>query len=228
VIKTLFLDAGGVLIFPNWTRVSEGLAAHGVRVDPAVLAAAEPHAKLQIDNATTIASSTDSTRTFPYFNLVLEHAGIAQGPATDAALVELRAYHDAHNLWETVPGDVMPALARFRRLGLRLVVVSNANGTVHRCFDRCGLTPCFDVVLDSHVEGVEKPDRRFFDIALERSGAVPETTMHVGDIYHVDVVGARNASIQPMLLDPCDLYGGADCPRVRSLGELAERLESGI
>ena len=35
------------------------------------------------------------------------------------------------------------------------------------------------------------PDPRFFDIALERSGARRETTIHVGDLYHVDVVGAR-------------------------------------
>ena len=226
MIETLFLDAGGVLMFPNWERVSGTLAAHGVRVDPSALAAAEPHAKKQIDNAKTIASSTDSTRVFPYFNLVLEHAGITQDSRTEAALAELREYHAASNLWESVPEDVPPVLARFRRLGLRLVVVSNANGRLHACFDRIGLTQCLDIALDSQVEGVEKPDARLFEIALARSGARPETTMHVGDIYHVDVVGARNAGIQPMLLDPFDLYNDADCPRVRSLGELADQLDS--
>lgn len=225
MIDTLFLDAGGVLMFPNWARVSEALAAHGVTVDPAALAAAEPHAKLQIDNAKTIAASTDSTRVFPYFNLVLEKAGVAQNAATDAALAKLRVYHAEHNLWETVPPDVIPALVRFRDLGLPLIVVSNANGRLHTCFDRVGLTPYLDIALDSQVEGVEKPDRGLFDIALARAGARPDTTMHVGDIYHVDVVGARNASIQPMLLDPFGLYPDADCPRVRSLGELASWLE---
>jgi HAD superfamily hydrolase (TIGR01549 family) len=228
VIKTLFLDAGGVLMFPNWSRVSAALAERGVHVDAATLAAAEPYAKLVLDNAQTIASSTDSTRTFPYLNLVLEKAGVEQNDATDAALAELRAYHADQNLWETVPDDVMPALKRFRGLGLPLVVVSNANGRLHVSFDRIGLTACVDVVLDSQLEGVEKPDPRLFQIALARAGASPETTMHVGDIYHVDVVGARNASIHPMLLDPFDLYGNADCPRVRSLGELADKLESGI
>jgi HAD superfamily hydrolase (TIGR01549 family) len=226
MIQTLFLDAGGVLMFPNWTRVSGALAAHGVRVDPSALAAAEPHAKRQIDNPKTIASTTDSTRVFPYLNLVLEHAGVPQDSRTEAALADLREYHAANNLWEHVPEDVQPALARFRQLGLRLVVVSNANGRLHVCFDRIGLTPCLDIALDSQVEGVEKPDPRLFEIALARAGARPETTMHVGDIYHVDVVGARNAGIQPMLLDPFDLYKDADCPRVRSLGELADRLDS--
>jgi putative hydrolase of the HAD superfamily len=226
-IDTLFLDAGGVLVFPNWTRVSEALAARGVRADPAALGAAEARAKRDMDTASTIGGSTDRQRSWPFFNLVLAHAGIAQNADTDAALAELQVYHSQHNLWEVVPDDVVPALERFRRLGLRLVVISNANGTLHGCFDRVGLTVCLDAALDSHFEGVEKPDRRLFELGLARAGARPDTTMHVGDIYHVDVVGARNASIEPVLLDPLGLYEGADCLRVRSLGELADRLEEG-
>ena len=44
-IETVFLDAGGVLVFPNWMRVSAALAARGQRVDPDALAAAEPRAR---------------------------------------------------------------------------------------------------------------------------------------------------------------------------------------
>jgi FMN phosphatase YigB (HAD superfamily) len=50
--------------------------------------------------------------------------------------------------------------------------------------------------------------------------------MHIGDIYNVDVVGARNASIRPVLLDPHGLYEHADCPRVPTLDALADRLET--
>ena len=39
----------------------------------------------------------------------------------------------------------------------------------------------FDAVFDSFLEKVEKPDPRFFEIALERSGSRKETTVHVGD-----------------------------------------------
>ena len=49
-IDTLFLDAGGVLVFPNWHRVSAALARHGVAADPRALAAAEPHVKRQIEH----------------------------------------------------------------------------------------------------------------------------------------------------------------------------------
>jgi FMN phosphatase YigB (HAD superfamily) len=92
---------------------------------------------------------------------------------------------------------------------------------------RLGMTDRFDHIFDSADEGVEKPDPRFFEIALGRSGARKETTIHVGDLYHVDVVGARSAGLRGVLLDEADLRPDADCPRVRTLGELVKRIESG-
>lgn len=219
-IHTVFLDAGGVLVNPNWSRVSETLGRHGVTVSSAALAAAEPRAKKRLDMGETIQATSDQQRGWAYFDLVLTDAGVSLSDATAAALAELHAYHETFNLWETVPDEVRPSLAALRARGFRLVVVSNANGTLHRAFERLGLTSAFDVIFDSHVEGVEKPDPRFFRIALERSGADAATTIHVGDLYHVDVTGARAAGIAPVLLDVGDLYPDCDCLRVRSLTEL--------
>jgi HAD superfamily hydrolase (TIGR01509 family) len=219
-IQTLFLDAGGVLVNPNWHRVSDALARHGVAVPAAHMAEAEPRAKKRLDTGDTIRATNDQQRGWTYFNLVLTEAGVALSDDTAAALAELHTYHQTYNLWETVPDEVMPALAAFRASGRRLVVLSNANGTLHRAFDRLGLTSSFDVIFDSYQEGVEKPDPRFFHIALERSGAEAATTMHVGDLYHVDVAGARAAGLTPALLDVGGLYPDCDCLRVRSLTEL--------
>lgn len=227
MLETVFLDAGGVLVFPNWTRISDGLAKHGVVVDPAVLARAEAPAKRKLDRGETITVTNDAGRGWMYFNLILDEAGVSTGPATAAALAELHAYHMESNLWELMPSDVIPVLARLRARGLRLTIVSNANGKLRSLFDRLALTVCVDCVLDSNDEGVEKPDPRFFEIALARSGARRETTIHVGDLYHVDVVGARAAGLRGVLLDEAGLYQDADCPRVQSLGELADRIERG-
>jgi HAD superfamily hydrolase (TIGR01509 family) len=224
VIETLFLDAGGVLVVPNWHRVSRELAAQGVRVAPEVLAEAEPRVKHELDVQDLVRHSSDQARGWTYFNLLLERAGVAPSPATDHALEALHAYHAAHNLWELVPDGVVPALERLRAGMRRMVVVSNANGKLGVVMDRLGLSRFFDVMLDSHLEGVEKPDPRLFEIALERAGARPETTLHVGDFYWIDVQGARAAGLSAVLLDSAGLYPDADCPRVRSLGELADRL----
>lgn len=226
-LRTVFLDAGGVLVFPNWERISDALRMRGVKVAPSALAAAEPHAKRHLDRTRTIRATNDEKRGWLYFNLIFERAGVPLTDPVAEALVELHRYHQEWNLWDYMPADVMPSLRALRGLGLQLVVVSNANGTVHKAAERLGLTECVECVLDSHVEGVEKPDPRFFEIALERSGADRKTTIHVGDLYEVDVVGARAAGITPVLLDAADLYADADCTRVQSLGELVRMVGGG-
>lgn len=226
-LETVFLDAGGVIIYPNWWRVAESLGRQGVTVEPAALIAADPRARRELYDLKVIGTTTDATRGWLFFDLVLEHAGIPRTDKTAAALAELHTYHTASNLWEYVPGHVVPALKRLRERGLRLVVVSNANGTLCAHMDRIGLTHRFDCILDSADEGVEKPEPRFFEIALERSGASRDTTIHVGDLYYVDVVGARNAGMRGVLLDEADLRPDADCPRVRSLDELVRLIDRG-
>jgi len=227
LLETVFLDAGGVLVYPNWSRISEALARHGVIVEPDALARAEPHAKRQIDVPQTINATNDAGRGWLYFNLIFEHAGVPLNADVEAALDELHAYHRETNLWEFVPPAVFPALAALRARGLKITIVSNSNGKLRVLFDRLQLSGCVDCLLDSHEEAVEKPDPRFFERALERSGARKETTIHVGDLYHVDVVGARRAGLRGVLLDEAGLYTDVDCPRVRSLGELVERIRRG-
>jgi HAD superfamily hydrolase (TIGR01509 family) len=224
MIETVFLDAGGVLVNPNWDRVADTLVRHGVDVTPAALAAAEPHAKRQLDTGTAVQATRDSARGWLYFNLVLQHAGLALSERTEAALRELAEYHARHNLWESVPAEVPASLDRLRAAGRRLVVVSNANGTLRAHFARLGLAERFDVLVDSCDEGVEKPDPRIFQLALERAGARAETTLHAGDFYYVDVVGARAAGLEAWLVDAAGLYADHDVPRVPSLAALVDRL----
>jgi len=226
-LDALFLDAGGVLVHPSWTRISSTLARHGVAVEAAALARAEPHAKRELDVAHEIRQSTDAARAPRYFDLVLVRAGTTPSAGSDAAFAEIRDYHARENVWEDVPAEVVPALTRLRAAGLRLVVVSNANGRLRAAFDRIGLTPHVDDIIDSVEVGYEKPDPAIFRLALARVGAAPARAMHVGDIYHVDVVGARAAGLRAVLLDAADLYGDHDCPRVPTLTALAALVEAG-
>jgi putative hydrolase of the HAD superfamily len=226
-LETVFLDAGGVLVYPNWSRISEALARHGVQTDPVRLAAAEPLAKRRLDVEKTIDATNDASRGWLYFNLVLEIAGVPRSAATDAALVELHAFHMMNNLWEHVPDGVPRALAALREAGLRLVVVSNANGTLRAAFRRLGLDEYFVEILDSNEVGLEKPDPRLFELALTRSGGSAASTIHVGDLYEVDVVGARAAGIRGVLLDERGLYDDVDCLRVRSLDDLRQHIQRG-
>ena len=219
-IDLLSLDAGGVLVFPNFERISDTFARHGIHVAADALQAADPHARFAVDTAGRVAVTNDADRGSMHFRVMLERAGVPADAPIQPVLDELWSYHSEHNLWEYVPPDVILALERLAASGLPLAIGSNANGIIHRVFERAGLRRYFSVICDSHVEGVEKPDRRFFEILVARAGGRAETTLHVGDLYHVDVVGARSAGLQAMLLDPHDLYRGYDVPRVRSLNAL--------
>jgi putative hydrolase of the HAD superfamily len=223
-IETVFLDAGGVLLFPNWDRVADTLRRHGMQVAPGTLRAVEPAVKFAIDDAAGVASTNDAQRGGTYFDGVLDAAGVPRSRARDTALLELYDYHATRNLWEYVPDDVRPALESLREAGFKLAVVSNANGLVRRVFERNGMAQTFDAICDSCLEGIEKPDPRLFRIALERTNSRAEATLHVGDLFHVDVVGARNAGLQAVLVDPHGLYGAFDVPRVATLQDLVDRL----
>jgi HAD superfamily hydrolase (TIGR01509 family) len=131
----------------------------------------------------------------------------------------------ADRLWCAVLPGVDEALARFRALGLELVVVSNADGSVERSLGNLGLRHHFAHVLDSAVVGFAKPDPRIFREGLARAGAAPERTLHVGDLVHADVTGARGAGLPAALLDPYGDWSGVDCPVFPDLSALAEALE---
>lgn len=225
--ETVFLDAGGVLVFPDWGRVSRILDRHGISAAPADLTAADPRAKRRLDHEAVFQGTADRDRAVVYFRLVLEEAGVAAPPSIEEAILDVCADHGRKNLWEHVPPDVVPALENLRRLRLRLVVVSNSNGTLRAMLEELRLARHLDEIVDSHEEGVEKPNPALFRIALERCGARADRTIHVGDLYSVDVVGARAAGLRAVLLDPLDLYEEQACARVRSLSMLVERLAAG-
>ena len=227
IAECLFLDAGGVLVWPNWWRISTVLGERGVDVSADALAAADPLVRKKLDTPRELSGVADQQRSSRYYEMLLEQAGVALPLAqgTEAALADLRHYHATENLWEYVPDFVRPTLVELRRIGLKLVVVSNANGTLVKAFTRLGLAPLVDVIVDSHEVGFEKPDRRLFDAALAQSGAGRATTIHVGDFYNIDVVGARNAGLRAILVDQAGLYDEVDCPRIASIAELPALLQ---
>jgi putative hydrolase of the HAD superfamily len=99
-------------------------------------------------------------------------------------------------------------------------VVSNADGRVAHILETTGLAPHLDVIVDSQLEGVEKPDPEIFRRALARLAVAPERAAYVGDIYSIDAVGARAAGLRPLVIDTTRTYDGLDCPTIAALEEL--------
>lgn len=222
-IDTVLIDAGGVLVEPNWDTVASVLSRHGVDVDPADLAAANPMLMRELDDAELIKASTDVTRRERWIARLLRHAGTAadiDAGAIDAAADEIEAIHLERGIWESVLDGAPAALDALRAAGLRLSLVSNADPGLRQVLARIGLARRLDHLSISGEIGVEKPDPRIFHDALEALGTRPERAVHVGDLYEVDIVGARGVGLAAVLVDVAGLSADRDVTRIRSLGEL--------
>jgi putative hydrolase of the HAD superfamily len=157
---------------------------------------------------------------------MLARAGADRGRLS--ALVEmLWRDHKRLNLWSLVPAGFKAAMASLRAHGVRVVLVSNSEGMLAELFKQLGIFDAFDLLLDSGKVGVEKPDPRIFQIALERYGVAPDAAIHLGDTYATDVLGARAAGLRTALIDPYDHYAGLheDVPRVPGVVEFARAIE---
>jgi len=126
---------------------------------------------------------------------------LASVPGDHAALAErfMARFWTAEN-WAVYP-DVLAGLERLRARGVRAGVLSNASSDLLALLDSTGILPLCDFTVVSAIEGTKKPDRRIFERALDRAGAPPERTVHVGDMYVEDILGARQVGIRPLLME---------------------------
>ena len=230
-LKTLFLDAGNTIVEMKLGYIASALKREGVKCDLADLRRAEAAARPVVSAALPRLRSTEAIGAFEFYIREM----LLRTPMTPAPGAEkvLRFAHDMVPLLDRIGrvkfwGSVIPgtreALVAFRDRGLRLVVVSNSDGTVEDLLTDVGLREFFDAVVDSHIVGYEKPNPKIFLHALEVVGASAETTLHVGDLYEADVVGARAAGVHALLLDPYNDWSTVDCERAVNLTELLRRL----
>jgi putative hydrolase of the HAD superfamily len=218
----VLFDAGNTLVYLDHGRVAE-IAGEGV--DEGALWRGERVARADADR---LAASGQGhlAQWHRYMAVMLEVAGLPHA-AVDDAVQRLLEEHLRDNLWSRVPASVAPTLKRLQEEGYVLGVISNAEGTVAQLLADAGLEPFFRFIIDSHVVGIEKPDPRIFSLALERAGAEAGRAIFVGDAYTVDVVGARAAGIEPVLLDSFGLYEDVDCHRIEALAEIVDLVERG-
>jgi len=223
-IKAIFFDAGNTLIFIDANVVIPILREYGAEVDEPRFREAEFHARTQlVRRVENGAFGTEDHIWLEYFRNLFLGSGVPPD-RLDPAGNRIRSVHRRHHLWTYVDPGTPPALDRLRAAGYRMAVISNADGRVEGLLEQAGIRDRFEFVLDSEIEGVEKPDPEIFRRACERMGVSPESSLYVGDLYPVDVLGSRKAGLQAVLLDPLDRL---DYPvdRIRDVAALPDYLE---
>ena len=229
----ILFDAGGVLVTPDPVQTAIALAPFGASTDQwrhvrahwAGIAALEGHLLDSGDVATL-----DVPDWTLYRRAFCATVGVADDQL-DRGVVALSAIFSSY-LWTHPIAESVSALARLQRSGVPIGVVSNASGQIEhtlRYRGVCQVGPGMGVpvvcVVDSHVVGVAKPDPRIFDGAVEAIGVAPERIAYVGDSVINDIGGARNAGLQPILMDPHDDRAHLDgIARIASLHDLVTML----
>ena len=216
MIRAVFFDAGNTLLRMNYAVIAAELARHGVGATPGAVQRAEWRARVRLDDEVLARPapgvSTESGSTAGrYVRYLLEALGVTDEAVVNALAEWRRTYNPPVGLWNTPDPHAGPALRLARERGLRAAVISNSNGSARSILETLGLSPYLDFVLDSFEVGVEKPDPRIFGLAIARAGVDPSQAVYVGDLYTVDVRGARAVGMDAILLDPGGDWGPRDC-----------------
>jgi putative hydrolase of the HAD superfamily len=226
VIEIVFLDAGDTILhpYPSFPELFAKVVnehGHAVSVVDArtVQSRLAPHlVDLAEDAGVRDPSlSADASREFWSFlyRRLLAELGIEDEPLV-GRLYETFSDSSSYRLFD----DALPAMHSLRRAGYRLGLISNFEEWLEEMLVELEVGELFDVRVISGVEGVEKPDPKIFEVALERAGVWATAAVHVGDSPVLDVEPAKSVGMHPILLDRWDRYPDATVARVRSLAEL--------
>ncbi|MFC2030323.1 HAD-IIIA family hydrolase [Chloroflexota bacterium] len=146
-----------------------------------------------------------------------------------------QAYTESLESRYSKPGTIRPytevgeVLTTLRQEGYSLGIVSNWSWNLRDRVSQVGLEHFFELVWASAYAGCNKPHPKIFAQALDRmqpAGLAPERVLYVGDSYQHDVVGARNAGLDVVLLDRDGTADDPGCPVVGNLYGLIGLLDA--
>jgi putative hydrolase of the HAD superfamily len=215
-LKTIIFDAGFTLIYPDYELVFADL---------------EPQNKptvVEIDHAELITKKTldreaDSPVTPSFWEIFFN--SLPAEKLTPAQTNNLSALIQQSRIWRRIAPDTFEALESLSQK-FRLGVLSNSDGKLAGTLDNLGMGRFFVKVIDSGHLGFAKPDPRIFLEALQRLGCSAAESLYVGDIYSIDYKGAFNVGMKGVLMDKVGAYADSGLPRVSSLSQLVQWIES--
>ena len=139
--------------------------------------------------------------------------------------------------WDAAaPGKPTEGMKEFleylKNNGIRTGVISNiayASAVVAERINSLLPENAFEFIITSSNYMFRKPDRRIFDLALEKAELAPEDVWYIGDQYECDIKGALSAGLFPVwYIGAIDLpyTEDKDILTVKSWNELKQRMET--
>lgn len=163
-----------------------------------------------------------------YNNRVLAEAGV-EPPDKSTALKILRRFAERYReVGFAVFDDTVQVLSQLKQRGVTTGLISNMPQPMEPVLQKLGLEDLLDVTVSPlDVNGEGKPAEPIFREALTRARAKAVESVHVGDEYFSDGVGARNVGITPVIIDRYNLFADlTNYHRITSLKQLPSLLET--
>jgi putative hydrolase of the HAD superfamily len=233
--EVVFLDVGDTLIraHPSWAGVyRQGLLESGIDLsekdlERALLLETQDGAWWNIEDPFEPTEKNSWERIMAFDAAVLRRAG--HEDLHDSVFRKIEDAFARRSAWYVYP-DVMPALDALRANGIRLCVISNFVWGGPELFHDLELAAHFEQLVVSARVGFQKPNQGIFKVALERMKVDPAHAWHIGDSYRADVVGARRAGINGVLIDrsgndPARAHNKHEDPNLTVITDLFELLD---
>ncbi|MEI5907952.1 HAD family hydrolase [Bacillus spongiae] len=107
---------------------------------------------------------------------------------------------------------------------VKVAIVTNGATQRQRAkINNTNLNSCFDTVIISEEVGFSKPDKRIFELVLNKLKVEPDATLFVGDDIERDIDGCQNVNIKGIWFNPCMINNESDIKpydEIHSLDEL--------
>ncbi len=159
-----------------------------------------------------------------YTTRYFKSLGVPEGEAAELGPELAQLMEDNYNPQSQVHPEDFETLGVLRKAGYTVGLISNRSNPCHEELQELGLFDYLDFAYVAAEVGAWKPDPVIFDRAFQETGSHPERIIYVGDNYYADIIGAQNAGITPILLDPRGIFPDAECTVVKSLGELEKMI----
>jgi FMN phosphatase YigB (HAD superfamily) len=127
----------------------------------------------------------------------------------DTLVAEETVIHDSSGraITANVIEGAFEILKAMRKGGCKVAMIANADSTSARNIIKAtNLEDYFDVIVISEEVGIEKPDRRIFQLALDKLGVKAENVVMVGNRIDADIVGANRMDMKSVWFKWNDRY----------------------
>ncbi len=225
-IQGILFDFGGTLYdyYPSnsviWSRIAKRLGVDISPNDPRIWKGMQRQ------------SIEATRRAHPFSRLSREemetlnlHVLAAMGIDGEGTMELIREEFDKRGHGYRINPESKETLERIFLMGLKIGLLSNCPSEFGKprrlTMKEDGILHYFSTIILSGEVGHGKPEKEIFKIALNSLGLQDASkVMNVGDSLFVDVIGAQNAGLIPVLYDPFRFHPNENVIIIQKLSEI--------